>query len=157
MLCSHCKKKQAIRTKEIVTDTKEVVRAWFCAECYHALFLLPEDYAQPSLEKCPYCGKSKVSVLRSGLVGCANCYNAFAKDLFPFILKTQGDEAHNGKQPPALTKEDRLQIRYNELQVLIRQGLEEENVEKVKAYSQESARIKSLKGGKDKCTTSPKR
>lgn len=144
MLCVHCQKRQATKTKEEVVEGKKISR-YYCAECYHALFLGVEENAQASPSKCPYCGKSKDSVLSSGLVGCANCYKAFEKELLPIVVKTQGDRAHTGKQPHALDRNARLQARYNELQTLIRQRTEEENVEKVAEYSIESKRIKALK------------
>ena len=115
---------------------------------YPLLFLCAEEQTQPSPIKCPYCGKSKDSVLRSGLVGCANCYKSFAKELMPMIVKTQGEETHDGKTPVATEMRDRYKIRFEELQVLIRQRTEEQDVEKVKEYSQESRRISALRGGR---------
>ena len=144
MLCVHCQKRQATKTKEEELDGKKVSRC-YCAECYNALFLGVDESAQPSPAKCPYCGKSKESVLRSGLVGCANGYKAFEKELIPVVVKAQGERVHTGKQPYATDRKARLQIRYNELQVLIRQRTEEEDVEKVAEYSRESKRIKTLK------------
>lgn len=147
MLCMRCKKNQATKTKEWVEDGKKT-SGFYCAECFHALFLSAEEHTQPTPSHCKYCGKSKESVLRSGLVGCGNCYKSFSKELMPLIVKTQGEKTHEGKTPLAIEMQDRCKIRYQELQVLIRQRTEEEDVEKLKEYSQESSRIRTLCGGK---------
>ena len=149
MLCMHCKKNQATKTKEEVVDGKKT-SGFYCAECYRALFLAMEEPVKLSPAKCPYCGKTKESVLKSGLVGCANCYTTFAKELLPVIVKAQGERAHKGKTPYSTDRKARLQTRYNELQVLIRCRTEEEDVKKVEEYSKESMRIKRLQeGGKN--------
>ena len=145
MLCNHCKKRQATKTREERIDG-EKTSGYYCADCYHALFL-SADEAKPSPSKCPYCGKSKENVLRSGLVGCAYCYQVFAKELIPVIIGAQGDRAHVGESP-ALTKQERLQKRYEELQVLLLESTEAADLEKVKEYSKESIRIKALITGR---------
>ncbi len=145
MLCNHCNKRQATKTREERTDGEKKV-GYYCADCYHALFLSADD-AKPSPSECPYCGKSKESVLRSGLVGCAYCYQVFAKELVPVIIQAQGGRAHVGESP-ALTKMERLQKRYEELQVLLRESTAAEDIEKVKQYSKESLRIKTLMAGR---------
>ena len=145
MLCNHCHKRQATKTREEIVDGEKTC-GYYCAECYHVLFLVADD-VKVSPAKCPYCGKSKDSVLLSGLVGCVGCYQSFAKELLPIIIKTQGDRAHIGDAPTA-TREERLQKRYEELQVLIRESKAAHDEEKAKAYYQESLRIKALKGGR---------
>ena len=145
MLCMHCHKNQATKSKEEVVDGKKT-SSFYCADCYRALFLVADD-VKTSPTKCPYCGKSKDSVLRSGLVGCANCYTSFAKDLIPIIVKTQGERTHDGKTPLATDRKARLQIRLDELQVLIRQRTVEEDIQKIAEYTKESMRIKALKDG----------
>ncbi|MBQ8427876.1 MAG: hypothetical protein IJX18_01325 [Clostridia bacterium] len=142
----HCKKNQATKTKEEMMDGKKT-SGFYCAECYRTLFLSTEESAKLSPVKCPYCGKSKESVLKSALVGCANCYTTFAKELMPLIVKNQGERAHGGKTPYAMDRKARLQIRYDELQVLIRRRTEEEDVKKVEEYSKESMRIRRLQEG----------
>ena len=145
MLCNHCKKSQATKTREEKIDGEKKI-GYYCADCYRALFL-SADEAKPSPAKCSYCGKSKDSVLRSGLVGCAYCYQEFARELVPVIIQSQGDRAHVG-EAPALTKLERLQKRYEELQVLLRESMEAEDIEKVERYSKESLRIKNLLTGR---------
>ena len=117
---------------------------FYCAECFRALF--PPEEKSP--QKCPYCGKGKDAILKSGLVGCANCYTTFAKQLLPLIEKTQGGRVHTGEMPNEANREVRLRIRLHELQVLMDKRMEEEDVEKVKEYSNEVRRLSALKGGK---------
>ena len=145
MLCNHCNKRQATKTREEIVDG-EKTSGYYCADCYHALFLVADEI-KVSPQKCTYCGKSKESVLRSGLVGCAGCYQSFAKDLLPLIIKTQGDRAHIG-EAPAATMDERRAKRYEELQVLILESEAAQDKEKAKEYYREMLRIKAWKGGK---------
>lgn len=143
MLCMHCGHNQATKSKEVVEGGKKVSK-FYCAECFRTLFQPEEEKVQ----KCPYCGKSKDAVLKSGLVGCANCYTTFSKQLLPIVQKTQDSVLHTGETPKEADREVRLKIRLRELQVLMDKRMEEENVEKVKEYSKESRRISALMGGK---------
>ena len=146
MLCCHCNKNQATKAKERLVDGKRT-SSYYCAECFRTLFLTVEEDTPASPAKCPYCGKAKAAVLRSGLVGCANCYTVFHKELVPIIVKTQGEESHAGEAPYA-SREERLQTRYNELQVLIRQRRVEKDFDRAKEYTKEISRITALKEGK---------
>ena len=146
MLCCHCNKNQATKVKERYVDGKKT-SSYYCAECFRTLFLIVEENAPSSPSKCPYCGKDKEAVLRSGLVGCANCYTVFHRELVPLIAKLQGEESHAGEAPYA-SREERLQTRYNELQVLIRKRRSEKDFDRAKEYTQESSRITALKEGK---------
>ena len=48
---------------------------------------------------CPRCGVTSVEVLKTGLLGCANCYSAFLDMLLPLIQKVQSGTQHKGKSP----------------------------------------------------------
>ncbi len=68
------------------------------------------------LNKCPYCGTSLTEALKSGLVGCAHCYQEMWAGLFPLVKKMQGGRAHRGKTPPIEIAED-LSSAYREKEV----------------------------------------
>jgi len=48
---------------------------------------------------CPRCGHSYVEFARTGLLGCPECYTAFADQLEPLIRRIQGKTRHEGKTP----------------------------------------------------------
>ena len=61
---------------------------------------------QPGLEteappdtRCPACGYPYTEFVNTGLVGCAQCYEAFAGELEPVIRRMHGKARHEGKIP----------------------------------------------------------
>lgn len=46
---------------------------------------------------CPRCKTSLYEVLRSGVVGCANCYRVFEQEISQWLLQKQGSINHVGK------------------------------------------------------------
>lgn len=49
--------------------------------------------------RCPTCGTSFEEIARTGLMGCADCYNQFRHRLAPTIEKLHGRAEHVGKRP----------------------------------------------------------
>ncbi len=52
--------------------------------------------------KCPNCSLTYEEFGRTGRLGCAECYEAFSKLLFPLIKRVQHSLQHEGKQPSRL-------------------------------------------------------
>ena len=104
-VCLHCKKNPAtVSRKDPATGAE--VKEYYCQACYQRLFLTRDFFEEKNLvveingEKCcAFCKRTKREIFATGLVGCANCYKAFAKDIYPTILKLQGDKAHCGRNP----------------------------------------------------------
>ena len=48
---------------------------------------------------CPACGYAYAEFVHTGLVGCAQCYDAFAGELEPVIRRMHGKARHEGKIP----------------------------------------------------------
>ncbi len=46
---------------------------------------------------CPKCNSSLTDVLKTGIVGCANCYKVFEAEIKDLLLKKQGSINHIGK------------------------------------------------------------
>ncbi len=114
MLCAKCKKNQAAKTYELVKNgVKETV--YYCLECYHNDFVCVET--ETTLSSCPYCGTSAAQFKKSGLVGCAQCYDALAHVVFPVVTKMQGGEKHRGKCAYKSSRE-RKDRRRNELDIM---------------------------------------
>lgn len=103
MLCSNCKKRPATH----FTGDNENING-LCDECYERLGaalefaggspdLLPAPEEEPLA--CPVCGIPFEEYERTGLVGCAACYDAFRKELMPVIRGIHGKTTHEGKRP----------------------------------------------------------
>ena len=108
MLCTNCKKREATHTV-CENDGEEL---HLCDGCFERLggaaaylgdgpdffvnFLPPEkDVAL----KCPVCGTTLSDYTRTGLVGCAACYDTFRDELMPVIRRIHGRTQHEGKRP----------------------------------------------------------
>ncbi len=61
---------------------------------------------------CPMCGMTHLQIRKQGKVGCARCYEIFAKSLMPFVERIQGSSEHRGKAPRRLARTD-TEIRRN--------------------------------------------
>lgn len=124
MLCQNCGKYEATtHIKRVVNgDTTEM---HLCSDCAQHLgygdmfsgfglnlddffggFL--EDTVQklsaPSEGRCPKCGNTFGDIVRSGKVGCSECYRMFYDKLLPSIQRIHGRIKHSGKQIPIETK-----------------------------------------------------
>lgn len=110
MLCCHCKKNQALKTREKAVDGK-IRTEYYCLDCYRRLFIsaddIPEQPGGPGqISVCPYCGTSEEDFRTRGLVGCAQCYVYLARAVIPAVIRMQGDEVHCGKTPAAAENSD---------------------------------------------------
>lgn len=48
---------------------------------------------------CPRCGMTFAEFSRTGLLGCAECYNAFRARILPTVQRLQGSLLHKGEGP----------------------------------------------------------
>ncbi len=107
MVCTNCGSnfaKQYRRTQE----GRELVLT-LCESCYKKLYSEPaaEDFFASFVgrtegkqgKSCPVCGLTLADFRRTGLLGCADCYNAFRGELLPTIRYVQGKLRHEGKAP----------------------------------------------------------
>ena len=121
MLCEKCKKNQAtVHMKQIINgDVKEV---HLCAECaaasdigngfsfdfnnmFQDLFNMAASpagigggYKNAGL-RCPNCGMTYEDFMRSGRLGCSDCYDSFYNNLEPTLKSIHGSNEHKGKIP----------------------------------------------------------
>lgn len=117
MLCQHCGKNEA--TTHVKRNINgEVSEYMLCHECakemgYGNLFsdfhsdwsnLLGSFFsnalpARTGATRCPTCGSTMNDIARSGMVGCADCYETFYNELLPTIRNVHGNTHHCGKRP----------------------------------------------------------
>ncbi len=118
MLCQNCGKNEATtHIKRIVNgEASQIYLCYHCAEHlgYADMFsgfgfnisnmlanFFPEfSYSLPSVdnsERCPVCGTSFEEVIRSGMMGCADCYGVFYDKLKPSLSRIHGRAVHAGK------------------------------------------------------------
>lgn len=108
MLCQHCKKNAAtVSCVEIINGKK--FESHLCPGCYAALYGELNSKANGDIwaglfgsaieerKVCPVCGTSYADYERTGLLGCASCYDVFKEELIPSIQRIQGKVMHVGK------------------------------------------------------------
>ena len=122
MLCQNCGKNEATtHIKRIVNG--DTTQMHLCSDCaghlgYGDMFsgfgLNLDDFfggflgdtvqmlASPTEQRCPKCGNTFGDIVRSGKVGCSECYDIFYDKLLPSIQRIHGRIKHNGKQAPAV-------------------------------------------------------
>jgi protein arginine kinase activator len=113
MLCDECKKNQATyhSIKKINGETSE---RHLCGECQQkyagggfsslsGLFSgFNTMFSEPPRRKtiqCSKCGTTAEQFLKTGFVGCSNCYTDLDEIITPVIKRVQGDVQHTGKMP----------------------------------------------------------
>ncbi len=107
MICTICGSKFAkeYRHKQ---EGREIVLT-LCESCYADLYSgqESEDFFASFVGRtggkqsraCPVCGLTLADFRRTGLLGCADCYSAFRRELLPTIRYVQGKLRHEGKAP----------------------------------------------------------
>lgn len=159
MLCQNCSKEQATtHIKRVVNG--EATEQHLCAACAKKLgfdsFFDDFSLSIPNIfagffgdaplalsgrqsERCATCGSSFEEIVRTGMVGCADCYETFYDRLLPSIQRIHGRAKHAGKHPPQTiaadaaaaqapqtpSKEDKL----TDLQTQMQQAIESQNFE----------------------------
>lgn len=93
MVCTQCGRPAS--RYHIAAGGKEY-DAVLCPECYAAL-----TAARAEARRCSSCGMAFEDYRRTGLVGCAECYRFFRRELTPAVKGIQGGTAHTGKTPGA--------------------------------------------------------
>ena len=78
---------------------------------------------------CPECGMSYEEFGKAGRLGCATCYEAFAKMLLPLIKRVQRATHHIGKKPAKIAKSVRTVHDLRLLQDRLRKSIQSENFE----------------------------
>ena len=117
MLCQKCGKHEATtHIKQVINGEFEEI--YLCSDCarksgytdsfsgfgFDLSSFFPSFFSQPKaaiesgkVERCPKCGTSFREIVKSGKIGCADCYEKFYDLLVPSIRRIHGKTQHNGK------------------------------------------------------------
>ena len=173
MLCQNCGKNEATtHVKRIVNgDTTET---HLCAQCaqhlgYGDIFsgfgLNLDDFfggflgdtvqklASPAEQKCPKCGSTFSDIVKSGRLGCSDCYRTFYDRLLPSIQRIHGRIKHNGKQITAPVeaaeepKEEKEENRLETLKAQLSEAVEKQEFEQAAVIRDEIKKLEAEQNG----------
>lgn len=149
MLCQSCGKNEATtHIKRVVNG--ETTQAHLCPKCvsqlgYGDVFsdfgfnfgdFFGGFFSQPAIsngnqtaQRCPMCGASFQEIVKSGKIGCAECYDNFYDLMLPSIQRIHGKTVHSGKvasnNEAVISKENIIE----DLKAKLNQAIEEQNFE----------------------------
>ena len=164
MICQSCGKAEATtHFKRIING--EVTEGHLCSDCARALGvndmfsgfdfsfsdLLSDFFADTpgaalsaNSVRCENCGSSFNDIVKSGRIGCADCYETFFDKLMPSIQRLHGNTKHEGKVPlNEVTNESTQTDKIAELREQLNKAIENEDVEQAAKLRDE---IKALEG-----------
>ena len=159
MLCQRCKKRPATANFIEIHDGKKVGYN-LCDECYNEMFgslnnsvnsdVLAGLFGQSKRKRpgvCPVCGMEYSEFERTGLLGCAACYDVFKADLMPYIERIQGKVVHVGKVGQDASTHD-LTRKLSHLQEELEKALHERRYSAAESINRRIAELsKKLSGG----------
>lgn len=170
MLCQNCSKREATtHIKRVVNG--EATEAHLCQECaaklgYDNIFdnfslSLPDIFssffgdsamalAGTKTDRCEKCGCSFDDIIKTGMVGCADCYDRFFDKLTPSIQRIHGRTRHAGSVPTGTVtqqakKEETTEDKIAALEAEMKKAVDSQNFEQAAVIRD---RIKELKGVK---------
>ena len=173
MLCQNCSKREATtHIKRVVNG--EATEAHLCQECaaklgYDNFFdnfslNLPDLFssffgdsaralAGSRTDRCEKCGCSFDDIVKTGMVGCADCYDKFLDKLLPSIQRIHGRTRHVGSVPVTVTettasaqsKPETAEDRIAALEAEMKKAIEAQNFEQAAVLRD---KIKELKEDK---------
>lgn len=98
-------------------------------------------------ERCEKCGSSFNDIVKSGYVGCSECYRKFYDKLLPSVQRIHGKALHSGKKPVNLCKSEEkptVSSLIERLSAQMDEAVKNQNFEEAAALRD---KINSLKGG----------
>ncbi len=140
MKCEECGERQAQVVMTTVINGESTTRH-LCRECLKkyqtgdlqsvlaaVLSAMAEKKQTPDIT-CPRCGETYAEFQKTGLLGCAECYTAFRRELTPLITRVQGRAQHAGRRPPVSEEEQARQTQMEALRSQMEAAVAEENFE----------------------------
>ena len=116
MFCQSCGKKTATTHFKTIVNGK-LTEVHLCADCarekgYGSIFdnwnlgfgnllggLLGKTQPEETVLRCKKCGATFSEIVKTGNLGCEECYSTFRRQLLPLIQRIHGTARHKGKRP----------------------------------------------------------
>lgn len=117
MLCEECKTNPATVSVFVTVNGERTVRR-LCSACMKqkgislvqgnlgnflgsvlSVLNAGRETEETPQKTCPQCGLTYAEFKKTGRLGCAGCYTAFAEELKPLLQKIHGCAQHSGKKP----------------------------------------------------------
>ena len=102
----------------------------------------PDEEPIPDLT-CENCGTSYEAFLKTGCVGCAQCYEAFRQPLSAWLVKRAGGDRHAGRHAGGMNESIEKKMRVSALKRRQKQAIAEEDYEAAAALRDQ---IRALNG-----------
>lgn len=168
MMCQSCGKAEATtHVKRIING--EATEAHLCADCAAALgfndvfsgfnfdfsdFLgdffgdSPVAALSASSVRCDSCGCSFNDIVKSGKIGCADCYQTFFDKLMPSLQRIHGKTKHEGKIPlNEVTNESKTEAKIAALREKLNEAIKNENFEEAAKIRDEIKKTEDKNNG----------
>jgi protein arginine kinase activator len=113
-----------------------------------------DQAAPPTGLRCPTCGFTHADFKKSGRLGCADCYRAFAEGLEGVLKTMHKGTRHVGKAPRRMQLSRDFEEQAGLLQKRLEKAVAEEDFETAAMVRDELKRIREQSGRPDKSTTS---
>ncbi len=112
-----------------------------------------DQAAAPTGLRCPSCGFTHADFKKSGRLGCADCYEAFAEGLEGVLKTMHKGTRHVGKSPRRMRNSRQLEERIDVLQKRLEKAVAEEDFESAALVRDELKRIREQTGKPGKTAT----
>ena len=91
---------------------------------------------------CPHCGTPYESFQKTGMLGCAHCYEAFAEPLEQMLHRIHGNVQHTGKVPSGVKSDVSVRLKIDRLKQQLGKAIADEAYEDAAVYRDQ---IRALK------------
>jgi len=167
MICPFCNKNEAtIHFTEVINGKAEETH--ICEECAlkkgietvfpfsfgdilsaitKGIESISENFENADLldnPKCETCGLTIKKFIKSGRLGCAECYETFAAALKDIVKSIQKEPIHKGKIPKFFPKADDAKKRIKFLEDKLKIAISEERYEDCASYRDEIKHLKQM-------------
>ena len=95
-LCEDCAEKHNFSLMDLVGNLTEPN---FLGSIFNISTFEKKDQELGKVVICPQCGLMFADIVKSGKLGCVECYKTFTAELDPSLRKLQGHTRHIGKIP----------------------------------------------------------
>ncbi len=102
-----------------------------------------------SVKKCPRCGITIEDFRRTGLLGCAECYNVFREEILATVARVQGKTRHKGKLTVASEENYSLLLEQQLLKENIERAMREGDFERAEQLNRRLQESRRTRRGED--------